>query len=71
MEPHVTADGWLRVPYSGPDIAVIEIETPGNGWQPAYLDYENGQRIAQIRWDGPRPGAMNVRVDGVVIGWYH
>jgi hypothetical protein len=71
MQPELTDDGWLRVAYDGPDMAVIEIETPGAGWQPAFLDYgRGGQRVAQVRWDGPVPAAMLLRVDGVIAGRY-
>jgi hypothetical protein len=65
-----TADGWLRMNYEGPDLAVIEIETPGSGWLDAYLDYRDGRRCAQIRWDGPIPAAILLRVDGTVIASY-
>ena len=69
-------DGWLRINYDGPDIAQIFIEATGTGWQPAYLDYRSGRRIAQIRWEGDRlrvtlasaghPGPAVVRPDGRV-----
>lgn len=59
-------DGWLRVAYDGPDLAVIEMEAAGTGWLDAYLDYRDGRRVAQIRWDGPLPDAIYLRVDGVL-----
>jgi hypothetical protein len=60
-------DGWLRIDYDGPDIAQIFIEATGTGWQPAYLDYRNGHRIAQIRWNGDTlPDTINLRVDGQI-----
>jgi len=50
MDPDLH-DGWLRVAYDGPDLAVIEMEAPGTGWKDAYLDFRDGRRCAQIRWD--------------------
>jgi hypothetical protein len=71
VTPVVTEDGWLQVPYDGPELAVIEMETPGGGWQPAYLDWNTrGERVAQVRWDGPLPDAVHLRVDGVLAGSY-
>ena len=71
MNPWITADGWLRVTYDGPELAVIEIELPGTGWLPAYLGYgDRGERVAQVRWDGPVPGVVNLRVNGVITGSY-
>lgn len=70
MRP-VVEDGWLRVPYDGPELAVIELETPGAGWRDAYLDWAaDGRRVAQVRWDGPLPAAVHLRVDGVMKGSY-
>ena len=65
MNPDLS-DGWLRVNYDGPDLAVIEMEATGTGWLDAYLDYRDGRRCAQIRWDGPMPAAVHLRVDGVI-----
>ena len=72
LEPYVTGDGWLRVPLGDPGHATVEIEAHGtDGWQPAYLDYDDaGNRVAQIRWDGPVPETVNLRVDGEITGWY-
>lgn len=71
MKPYLTGDGWLRVAYSGPDIATIEIEATGAGWQPAYLDWDRGQRVAQIRWEGkPMPADVNLRVNGQITGYW-
>ncbi len=71
MEPHITDLGtphhWLVVPYDGPELAVIEIGFAGH-WMPAYLDHEDGQRIAMIRHEGRLPaGLLRVRADGAVI----
>jgi hypothetical protein len=60
------ADGWLRVSYGGPELAFIELEATGTGWLDAYLDYRDGKRVAQVRWDGPLPAAINLRVDGEI-----
>ena len=46
------ADGWLTVPYSGPEMVIIEIGFGGQ-WFPAYLDWEHGQRVARVRRDEP------------------
>lgn len=73
MQPYVVTDGlvtWLRTPYGGPDLAVIEMEAPGTGWQPAYLDWDRGQRVAQIRWNGPLPDTVNLRVNGEITGYW-
>lgn len=70
MTPELTEDGWLRVPYDGPELSVIELEATGAGWQAAYLDYDaRGGRVAQIRWNSDRmPAAVNLRVDGMITG---
>ena len=66
MEPDLH-NGWLRINYGGPDIAQIFMEAAGTGWQPAYLDYRDGRRCAQIRWEGDQlPAAINLRVDGAI-----
>lgn len=65
-------DGWLEVPYTGPERATIEISTEAEVWVPAYLDYTNGTRVAKIR-----PPAVSqtvqvwLRVDGAATpaGW--
>lgn len=54
-------NGWLRVPYDGPEIAIIEMRV-GNRWLDAYLDYdEAGHRTAQVPWAG-RPIDVELRV---------
>lgn len=68
MKPYVTGDGWLRVAFDGPELAVIEMEAPGTGWQPAFLDWDEAGRVAQIRWDGPVPAMVMLRVNGRVTG---
>ncbi len=52
--------GWLRVPYDGPEIGIIEIKV-GHEWRDAYLDYdEAGNRVAQVPHAG-RPIEVEVR----------
>ena len=59
-------DGWLQIPYSGVELAAIEI-TVGGIHYPAYRDWdEHGTRIIQVRV--PReavPAEVHVRVNGV------
>lgn len=60
-------DGWLMVPYDGPELAVIEISA-GRAWQDAYRDWApDGTRVVQIRApeDAAR-GPVAVRVNGTV-----
>lgn len=53
--------GWLKVPYDGPEMVIVEIGLGGR-WVPAYLDYdEYGRRIAMIAHEGT--------VGGVEIRW--
>lgn len=74
MEPHIATLGtpyrWLIVPFEGPEMAVIEIGFAGE-WFPAYLDHEDGQRIAMIRHEGHLPaGLLRLRVAGeVTASW--
>lgn len=43
-------DGWLTVPYTGHDLATVHIAVGDrNTWQPAYLDWADGERVAKIR----------------------
>jgi hypothetical protein len=59
-------DGWLMVPYDGPEIAEIELGFDGQ-YCPAYLDWDDsGQRVAQARATPERRAAAHVavRVDG-------
>jgi hypothetical protein len=44
----IVKNGWLMVPYTGPELLAIEIGV-GGSWTPAYLDSDNGQRIAMIK----------------------
>jgi hypothetical protein len=47
--PRLTA-GWLTVPFTGDELGRIDIGvgTPP-AWTAAFLDWDDGQRIAQIR----------------------
>jgi hypothetical protein len=56
-------DGWLRVPYTGPEITLIEIGLSGD-WHPAFLDWAGGQRVAQIRPPAGLAGSFTVAVRG-------
>jgi hypothetical protein len=47
-------DGWLCVPYDGPDAAPVHLAVTGRGEQPtqwfaAFLDYADGVRVAKVR----------------------
>lgn len=66
MTPYLTADGWLRMPYDGPEIAVIEIQLARGDWLPAYLDWDGGSRVAQVRWYQSLPPSGRIRVNGTV-----
>ena len=61
-------EGWLRVPYDGPELTLIEIGV-GDEWFHAFLDWDAaGRRVAQIRppdVDGDFP--VRVRSAGVTV----
>lgn len=62
------AGGWLKVPYDGPELVVIEIGLADGTWHPAFRDWDDdGTRVVMIRAD-PSAAAQNVslRVAGVV-----
>jgi hypothetical protein len=44
-------DGWIRVPYSGPELGRVEIGLGEQAptWVDAFLNTVNGERVAQIR----------------------
>lgn len=48
-----THDGWVVVPYDGPNLARVEVGvTVGETilYQPAFLDFdEHGRRVAKVR----------------------
>jgi hypothetical protein len=55
-------NGWLTVPYSGPELTTIEILV-GATWYPAYLDWDDRhQRIAMIRPPAPLPAQVEVKL---------
>ncbi len=64
-------DGWLVVPYRGPDMATVHLAVGGE-WRPAFRDWHNGQRVAKVRPPVTR-GRVSVRlsVDGQItdLGW--
>lgn len=68
-------NGWIEVPYTGPEAAVVELSIEPGAWLPAYLDHDsNGQRVAKVRPSSKLPSAtvqVKLRVDGSVftLGW--
>lgn len=52
MRPFLS-NGWLAIPYSGPDVTLVRIGVAAYGaepsWTPAFLDYIDGVRVAKIR----------------------
>lgn len=59
---------WLKIPYDGEELAVIEIGLPDGRWLPAYRDWDgDGTRVVQIR-AGPKEaaGPFRVRVNGTL-----
>jgi hypothetical protein len=45
-------DGWVRVPYDGPELGIVEIgigEDAPVSWKPAFLDTIGSVRYAQVR----------------------
>lgn len=64
-------NGWLVVPYAGPELTTIELATGRGGpgeFRGAFLDYVNGERVAKIRPTEPVSSRTTVwlRVSGVV-----
>ena len=57
----VNSEGWLTVPWDGPELAVVEIGVNGF-FQAAFLDFEDGQRIAMIRHPAPPGSVFNAEV---------
>lgn len=57
-------DGWLIVnPYPEPEtaanwIAATPSPSPQEDWKPAFLDWENGVRVAQIRPPAEHSGRL-------------
>jgi len=57
---YMTNDGWLAVPYDGPELAAIEIGVNGD-WRPAFLGFgDDGRRVAKIRHTSAQ-GRIEVR----------
>lgn len=54
-------NGWLMVVYTGPEMLSIEINSGGT-WVPAYLDYDQGARIAMIPTMLPEGQTANVQI---------
>lgn len=63
----VLSNGWLVIPYDGPELAQLFIDIDGKLY-PAYLHYSGGKRVLQIRPpDDLQQGArLNVMVNGVL-----
>jgi hypothetical protein len=65
------ANGWLVVPFAGPEMARVEIGTGRHRadiWRPAYLDFHDGQRVAKVRPPAAtgQPVQVWTRINGVV-----
>lgn len=62
--------GWLKVPYDGPELTVIEIGLADGSWHPAFRDWDDdGTRVVMIQADpGQAAGPVTVRAGGVVRG---
>jgi hypothetical protein len=59
---------WLKIPYDGPELTVIEIGLANGTWHAAYRDWDDdGTRVVQIR-AGPAQaeGLIRVRAGGVL-----
>lgn len=53
-------DGWLMIPYDGPEMALIEIGFDRH-YTPAYLDWDDeGRRVAQAQATPERRAATQV-----------
>lgn len=59
---------WLKIPYDGPELAVIEIGLADGSWHAAYRDWDtDGTRVVQIRaGPGQVTGLIRVRVNGIL-----
>jgi hypothetical protein len=63
MKAHIT-NGWLVVPCDAPDFATVHISwgrTRPGAWVPAFRDWRDGERVAQVR-SVPPPGVWTVWV---------
>jgi hypothetical protein len=69
-------DGWIRIPYDGPELARVDIglgDSQPAQWQPAFLHTVGTERVAQVRPTGvgfnDQPKVW-LRIDGapVLIG---
>jgi hypothetical protein len=72
MSPRLE-DGWLRLPYGGPELAQIEIgvgESEPTTWQPAFLNTVGDERVAQVRpvgFSAADQPKVWLRVNGVPV----
>ena len=66
-------DGWVRVPYDGPELGVVEIgigEDQPVTWKPAFLDTVGTVRYAQVRPFGVAAGTTPrvwLRTNGAAV----
>lgn len=56
-------DGWICVPYQGPDVAKVELGIGTGPFHPAYLDWVDNQRVAKLR-----PTTLDNPVGNVAVG---
>jgi hypothetical protein len=54
-------NGWLVVDCDAPDTAVVQIGLSRTEVTPAFRDYDNGKRVAQVRLPA-KPGRHRVYV---------
>lgn len=67
------ANGWLEVPYNGPDLSTVELGYTEDlrreplVWQPAFLDYAGATRVAKISLNKSMVRGISVwmRVNGI------
>lgn len=62
-------DGWLCVPYAGPELAPAYIAVGSQrDWRPAFLDWNGPARVAKVRVPAGQRGALSVwlRVGDVI-----
>jgi hypothetical protein len=67
-------NGWVVVPCDAPDLSTVEIALVGGGrtnacqWKPAFRDWVDGTRVAQVRTLPPSgTWTVWVRVDGRTV----
>jgi hypothetical protein len=69
----IQEDGWVRVPYEGPELGVVEMafgEDEPTTWKPAFINTIGSIRYAQVRPTGVAVGEMPrvwLRTNGVAV----